>query len=424
MSTAPDPSSRRAAGPAAGATDDSRASRPGAARNLTLATLASVVGFWGWTVIAPLGTRYAHDLGLNAAQTGALVAMPVLVGAVGRVPVGVLTDKFGGRRLLIVILVLTAPLVLLIALAGSMKSYALLLVVGFFLGVAGTVFTAGIPFSAAWYPKSRQGFATGIFGMGMGGTALSAFLTPRLVTSIGYWPTHIIIAALLLVMAAVVFFFMRESPTWTPVTSGSFGKLVNAAKMAVTWQLCFLYAVVFGGFVSFSTYLPTYLRDIYSFDLTSAGTRTAGFALAAVVARPIGGIIADRIGSKPVVIVALIGVAVLAFVVNSQPSGEVATGLTFLAMAASLGLGTGGVFAWVGKQAPPGTVGAVTGVVSAAGGLGGYFPPLIMGATYNAQEHSYAIGLLLLAATALVALVLALFMGRRRAEAAAGRAPA
>lgn len=411
MST-PDPTPRPTTDPAA-----ADAARPGAARNLTLATLASVVGFWGWTIIAPLGTRYAHDLGLNAAQTGALVAMPVLVGAIGRVPVGVLTDKFGGRRLLIVILVATAPLVLLVALAGSLKSYPLLLLFGFFLGIAGTVFTAGIPFSAAWYPKQRQGFATGIFGMGMGGTALSAFLTPRLVTSFGYWPTHIIIAVLLLAMAAIVFFFMRESPTWTPVTQGSFGKLIAAAKMPVTWQLCFLYAVVFGGFVSFSTYLPTYLRDIYNFDLTAAGTRTAGFALAAVIARPIGGIIADRIGPKPVVLVSLAGVAILAFLVNMQPPPEIPTGLTFLAMAAALGFGTGGVFAWVGKQAPAGTVGAVTGVVSAAGGLGGYFPPLVMGATYNAAQHSYAIGLLLLAATALVALALALFMGRRKASA-------
>jgi NNP family nitrate/nitrite transporter-like MFS transporter len=407
-----DPTQRPTAGPEPQGGAD--AALPGAARNLTLATLASVVGFWGWTVIAPLGTRYAHDLGLNAGQTGALVAMPVLVGAIGRVPVGVLTDRFGGRRLLIVILTATAPLVLLVALAGSLKSYALLLVVGFFLGVAGTVFTAGIPFSAAWYPKARRGFATGIFGMGMGGTALSAFLTPRFVTSIGYWPTHIVIAALLLATAGIVYFFMREAPVWTPVASGGFGKLVSAAKMPVTWQLCFLYAVVFGGFVSFSTYLPTYLRDIYSFDLTAAGTRTAGFALAAVVARPIGGIIADRVGPKPVVLVSLAGVAVLAFVVNMQPPPEVPTGLTFLAMAAALGLGTGGVFAWVGRQAPPGTVGAVTGVVSAAGGLGGYFPPLVMGATYNAEQHSYAIGLLLLVATALVALVLAALMGRRR----------
>lgn len=409
MSTAPEP--------ARTGQSDPDAARPGAPRNLTLATLASVVGFWGWTVIAPLGTFYAKDMGLNAAQTGLLVAMPVLVGSLGRIAVGVLTDRFGGRRLLTWILFATAPLVVLVALAGSLKSFGLMLLFGFFLGVGGTVFTAGIPFSAAWYPASRQGFATGIFGMGMGGTALSAFLTPRLVGWIGYWPTHIAIAVLLVVTGLMVHFAMRESPTWRPAGAGTFGKLVQAAKLPVTWQLCFLYAVVFGGFVSFSTYLPTYLRDIYDFNLTDAGTRTAGFALAAVVARPIGGIIADRIGPKPVVAVALAGVAVLAFIVNLQPSGEVATGATFLAMAAALGLGTGGVFAWVGRRSPAGMVGAVTGVVSAAGGLGGYFPPLIMGATYNAAERSYAIGLLLLAGTAIVALVLTLLMARRQASA-------
>ncbi|WP_308196808.1 MFS transporter [Sinomonas terrae] len=395
----------------------------GAAWNLTLATVASVIGFWGWTVIAPLGTRYAQEMGLNPGQTGALVAMPVLVGAIGRVPVGVLTDRFGGRRILAVVLVATAPLVVLVALAGSLHSFPLMILFGFFLGVAGTVFTAGIPFSSAWYPAERRGFATGVFGMGMGGTALSAFLTPRLVQWIGYWPTHVLIAALLLATAALVLFGMRESPAWTPVRSGVFGKLVQAARLPVTWELCFLYAVVFGGFVSFSTYLPTYLRDIYSFDLTAAGTRTAGFALAAVIARPIGGIIADRIGPRTVVAVSLVGVAVLAFVVNLQPAPEIPTGLTFVAMAAALGLGTGGVFGWVGQQAPPGMVGAVTGVVSAAGGLGGYVPPLIMGATYNAAEHSYAIGLLLLVATALVALVLALVMGRTRRRAKGRAAP-
>lgn len=387
---------------------------PGAARNLTLATLASVVGFWGWTVIAPLGTRYAHDMGLTAAQTGALVAMPVLVGSLGRVAVGVLTDRFGGRLLLAVVLTVTSPLVLLVALAGALGSFWLMILFGFFLGVAGTVFTAGIPFAAAWYPAQRRGFATGIFGMGMGGTALSAFLTPRLVQWIGYWPTHGLIAVLLVATAVVVLVGMRESPDWTPVRHGTMGKLVEAAKLPVTWQLCFLYAVVFGGFVSFCTYLPTYLRDIYDFDLTAAGTRTAGFALAAVVARPIGGVVADRIGPRPVVLVSLLGVALLAFIVNLQPSGEVPTGLTFVAMAGALGLGTGGVFAWVGQRAPAGMVGAVTGVVSAAGGLGGYIPPLIMGATYNAADRSYAIGLMLLVGTALVALVLALLMGRLR----------
>ena len=181
------------------------------------------------------------------------------------------------------------------------------------------------------------------------------------------------------------------------------------------------YAVLFGGFVSFATYLPTYLRDVYSFDPSAAGARTAGFALAAVLARPVGGVLADKIGPKPVVIAALAGVAVLAWVVNLQPDGDVPAGLTFVAMAAALGLGTGGCSPGWASLAPEGKVGSISGVVSAAGGLGGYFPPLIMGATYDAAAHSYAIGLLLLVATALAALVFTIFAmhGRTKAKVAA-----
>jgi NNP family nitrate/nitrite transporter-like MFS transporter len=251
----------------------------------------------------------------------------------------------------------------------------------------------------------------------MGGTALAAFLNPRLVAWIGYFPTHILIAAVLAGMAALVWFLMKEAPGWTRSNAPVLPKLADAAKTPVTWKMCFLYAVVFGGFVSFATYLPTYLRDVYSFDPSGAGARTAGFALAAVLARPVGGVLADKIGPKPVVIIALASVALLAWVVNLQPDGEVPAGLTFVAMAAALGLGTGGVFAWVGVLSPQGKVGSVSGVVSAAGGLGGYFPPLVMGATYDAATHSYSIGLLLLVITALVALVFTIFGIRGRTKA-------
>lgn len=217
--------------------------------------------------------------------------------------------------------------------------------------------------------------------------------------------THLLIAALLAAMAVLVWLFLKEAPDWHKTTTPVLPKLKDAAGLAVTWKLSFLYALVFGGFVSFATYLPTYLRDIYDFDPTAAGTRTAGFALAAVLFRPIGGVLADRFGSKPVVLVSLAGIAVLAFAVNLRPDGEIPAGLTFVSMAAALGLGAGGVFAWVGRLAPPGKVGAISGIVSAAGGMGGYFPPLIMGATYNAQDNSYFIGLMLLVVTALIAFV-------------------
>lgn len=389
---------------------------PGQARNLALATTASVTAFWAWTIIAPLSARYTDMLDLNPTQTSVLVAMPVFVGSLGRIVAGALTDRFGGRKMFTAVLLAAAPAVLLVAMAGMMESYVLLVACAFLLGVAGTVFAVGIPFVSPWYHPSRRGFATGVFGAGMGGTALSAFLTPRLVGWIGYLPTHLLVAALLVGVAALVWFQMRESPDWQPNRNPVVPKLVAAAKLRVTWEMCFLYAIVFGGFVSFSNYLPTYLRDIYAMDPTGAGTRTAGFALAAVIARPIGGVIADKIGSKPVVLLSLAAVAVLAFVVNLRPDGEIPAGLTFLAMAGALGLGTGGVFAWVGTSSPPERVGAVTGIVSAAGGLGGYFPPLIMGATYNAEENSYAIGLLLLVGTALAAFAYTLIFlkGERR----------
>jgi len=220
----------------------------------------------------------------------------------------------------------------------------------------------------------------------------------------------------LLVTAAIVWFGMRDAPGWRPNTNPVVPKLVAALKLPVTWQMSFLYAVTFGGFVAFSTYLPTYLKDVYDFDLTGAGTRTAGFAIAAVIARPIGGILSDSIGAPTVVMISLAGAAVLAILIALQPPPEVAAGSSFVAMAAALGLGTGGVFAWVAQRAPAERVGAVTGIVGAAGGLGGYFPPLVMGLTYNETDRSYTIGLALLSITAVIAFAFT-FMLRRRSGA-------
>ena len=272
----------------------------GQTKNLMLALWAFTITFWAWNLIGPLGTRYGESVRLSATQKSLLVATPVLVGAVGRIPVGALTDRFGGRLMFTVLILLTVPFVLLVALAGYLNSYALLLLFGFFLGIAGTTFAAGIPFVNAWYEQSRRGFATGVFGAGMGGTALSAFFTPRFVQWFGFVMTYVIIAVALVLTALLVWTSMRDSPRWKPTTESVVPKLAAAAKLPVTWSMSFLYAVAFGGFVAFSTYLPTYLKDVYDFDLTGAGTRTAGFAIAAVIARPVGGIVSDRIGPRNV----------------------------------------------------------------------------------------------------------------------------
>lgn len=387
------------------ATETARDVRVGQMRNLGLATLAFVVTFWAWNLIAPLGVRYAEQLGLSSSQKALLVATPVLVGSLGRIVTGALTDRFGGRLMFSLLCFATVPPVLLTVFAGNQGSFALLLVSAFFLGIAGTTFAVGIPFVSAWFDPGQRGFATGIFGAGMGGTALSAFFTPRFVTWFGYTQTYLLVAGAVAVVGAVTWTMVTDSPRWSPNREPVVPKLMAALRLPVTWAMSFLYAVTFGGFVAFGTYLPTYLKDVYGFDLTQAGTRTAGFAVAAVVARPIGGILSDRLHPRPVVITSLAGAAALALVIATQPAPELAAGLSFVVMAFLLGIGMGGVFAWVARRAPAERVGSVAGVVGAAGGLGGFFPPLVMGATYNEADGSYTTGLVLLCLTAAAALV-------------------
>lgn len=389
------------------------ANLPGRGLNLGLALLSFAITFWAWNMIAPLAVRYADELGLDPTQQAMLIATPVIVGSLGRILTGALTDRYGGRVMFTVLTAVSAVPVLLVMVAGELGSYALLIAFGFLLGIAGTTFAVGIPFVNAWYEPAKRGFATGLFGAGMGGTALSSFFTPRFVAWFGYAATHVIIAVALVLVAILVWVLMRDSPSWKPNRDKVMPKLAAASKLAVTWQMAFLYAVTFGGFVAFSTYLPTYLKEVYGFDLADAGARTAGFAIAAVIARPVGGWLSDKIGPAKVLGISLAGAAVMAIVIALQPPPELLAGLTFVVMAIFLGLGTGAVFTWVAQRAPSERVGTVTGIVGAAGGLGGYFPPLVMGATYNAATHSYTIGLVLLCATAIAALAFTMLLARR-----------
>ncbi|PND53534.1 NarK/NasA family nitrate transporter [Rhodococcus sp. ENV425] len=380
---------------------------PGSGRglNLALATWGSAINFWAWNMIGPLSTTYAGELSLSSSQASMLVATPILVGSLGRIAVGSLTDRHGGRIMFIAISLLSILPVIAVGFAAEAGSYPLLLVCGFFLGIAGTIFAVGIPFANNWYEPARRGFATGVFGAGMVGTALSAFFTPRFVNWFGLLATHVIVAAALAVTAGVCVLVMRNSPDFHPNTDPVGPKLAAALKLRVTWEMSFLYAVVFGGFVAFSNYLPTYIKTVYGFSAVDAGARTAAFALAAVIARPIGGALSDRIGPKPVVLVSFAGTAVMAAIAILQPPPEVWAATDFILLAVFLGVGTGGVFAWVARRSPAKSVGSVTGIVAAAGGLGGYFPPLVMGATYDPADNDYTVGLALLVVTALVALL-------------------
>src|SRR6187455_3274442 len=179
--------------------------------NLALATWVSAINFWAWNMIGPLSTTYAGDMKLSSTEASMLVATPILVGALGRIVVGSLTDRFGGRAMFIAVSLASIGPVLAVGAAGSARSYPLLLVFGFFLGVAGTIFAVGIPFANNWYEPARRGFATGVFGMGMVGTALSAFFTPRFVRWFGLFATHVIVAVALALTAVLCIVVMRNA---------------------------------------------------------------------------------------------------------------------------------------------------------------------------------------------------------------------
>ena len=376
---------------------------------LAMATLGFAVNFWAWALLSPLGPlfRTTGSLGkLSESDVALLVAVPVVVGSLGRIPVGAMADRFGGRIMFPVISALTIVPVILIGFFG-LNSYGALLVGGFFLGLGGTVFAVGVPFVNAWFPPERRGLAIGVFGAGMGGTAISALTTVKLFTNVGEKSPFLITAAALAVYAIAAWLILRDAPGRTAPTGSLSSRLVANAKLPISWQACALYAVAFGGYVAFSVYLPSYLKTAYDLDAADAANRMAGFVLVAVLMRPIGGWLSDRLGPIPVLSVGYGVVVVGAAVASTSPLLEHVGTIAFLAMAAALGSGSGATFALVAKVTDASRVGGVTGLVGAAGGLGGFIPPLVMGYIYG-RTDSYAIGLVLLSITAALALLLTL----------------
>ncbi|MEO6881479.1 MAG: MFS transporter, partial [Mycobacteriaceae bacterium] len=295
-------------------------------------------------------------------------------------------------------------------------SFAALLVGGFFLGISGTSFAVGVPFVNSWFPPSRRGFAVGVFGAGMGGTAISALTTVKLYTNVGDTAPFLFAAAALAVFAVVAWLLLTDAPGRSAPTGSLSARLKANIALPITWQASILYAVAFGGYVAFSVYLPAYLKTDYQLTPADAANRMAGFVVVAVLMRPIGGWLSDKVGAVWVLAAGFVVVAAGAAVAASHPLLEhVGTG-AFLFMAAALGSGSGATFALIAKVTDPSRVGGVTGLVGAAGGLGGFVPPLIMGYVYGRTE-SYAIGLWLLAVTAVLTLALTVTVVRRTASA-------
>ncbi|WP_300645425.1 MFS transporter [Nocardioides sp.] len=385
---------------------------------LGVATLGFALNFWAWALLSPLGPLFRDDgrLGtLTEADVSLMVAVPVIVGSLGRIVVGALTDRYGGRVMFPLVSAATVVPVLFLAFA-ALDSYVLILVGGFFLGIGGTAFAVGVPFVNAWFPPERRGLAVGVFGAGMGGTAISALTTVKLFTNVGETAPFVITAVALALYAVLAWVVLRDAPGRTVPTTSLASRLRANARLPLTWQACLLYSVAFGGYVAFSVYLPAYLKTAHDLTAADAANRMAGFVVVAVLMRPVGGWLADRMGAVPVLAggfaVVVVGAAVSA---GTPPLDGIGT-VAFLAMAAALGSGSGATFALIAQVAEPSRVGGVTGLVGAAGGLGGFVPPLLMGYVYGRTE-SYAIGLWLLVAAAAGALLLTLTVVRRTVEA-------
>ena len=380
----------------------------GAWRALLLVTLGFGVNFWAWALLSPLGPVYV-ERGL-AADASLIVAIPVLVGSLGRILMGGLTDRLGGHLMFPVVSLITVIPVLFIGFVGQ-YTYSTLLLGGFFLGVAGTTFAIGVPYVNSWFPPAKRGMATGLYGVGMGGTAISAFTTVPLVNSIGDAAPFVLTALALTVYAIVGWLFMRNAPTWEPSRKNILAQSAAVMTLKVTWQACYLYALSFGGYVAFSVFLPTMLQNWYGLEATDASFRMAGFVIVAVIMRPLGGTLSDRLGAATTLQLSYIAVAVSAAVLAFQPALMPIGTIVYIVMAAGLGLGSGAVFALVAQTSDPSVVGSVTGFVGAAGGLGGFVPPLIM-AAIHADSGSYSFGIVLLLLATLGAIVVTFFVAR------------
>ena len=383
-------------------------SRAGAWPALILATLAFAVCFAVWGLLSPLAPTFRELYWLSATEVGFLVAVPVMLGSIARIPLGLLADRFGGRT---VFSALMAFLALPLLLAGLTASFGTLLAVSFLLGMAGASFAVGVPFVARWFPPERQGMALGVYGMGNIGTAVAALTAPALASALGGWRWAFWgYIPVVLAMAAVFWLLGRDAPG--PRPAGSLAARLAPFRRPPAWVLSLFYFVTFGGFVAISVYLPTLLVDAYGLARGDAAARAAGFTVLATIARPVGGTLADRAGGSIVLNGTFLVVALLAVVLAFQPEMALVT-VAFLGIATCLGLGNGAVFKLVAEIFPRET-GAVTGLVGAAGGLGGFFPPILMGAVRDATG-SYAIGFMLLSEFALGCLIVNLLVLQRRA---------
>jgi NNP family nitrate/nitrite transporter-like MFS transporter len=401
---------------------------------LVLSTVAFTLLFAVWLMLGVLGVAIKTELKLNPVQFAWLAAVAILSGSIFRLPIGILTDRRGGRVVMTALLAFSAIPCFLVS---FVHSYEGLIACALLYGLAGNSFSAGIAWNATWATRERQGFALGTFGAGNVGASLTKLIGPMLIAAVpaagylggvvpGGWRFIPVVYSVLLVVMAAVLWTTAPTPDRQPGSSRSISSMLAPLKVVRVWRFGLYYVVVFGAYVAFSLWLPNYYKTVFGLTLAQASLLTALFIFPASLLRPLGGWLSDRFGARPVTYVVFV-VMLLACIPLAAPAGTLGLGdglIPFVVLVEVLGIGMGIGKASVYKYIPeyfPRDVGAVGGLVGTLGALGGFFLPLGFGYLQEAtaQPRSCFWIMLALIAWSFAWLHLVVVGIRRRATAAA-----
>ncbi|KOS00348.1 MULTISPECIES: NarK/NasA family nitrate transporter [Paenibacillus] len=369
---------------------------------LPLQTLNLILGFMVWVIISSLMPFITEDIAIPPGKLAMVTAIPVVLGSILRIPLGYYANIVGARIVFLVSFILLLFPVYYISEASTMTD---LIIGGLFLGIGGAVFSVGVTSLPKYYPKEKHGFVNGMYGIGNLGTAVTTFSAPIVATQIG-WALTVKLYLILLLVFIVLNFFLgdrHEAKVKTPIME----QIKGVYKNEKLWFFSLFYFITFGSFVAFTVYLPNFLVSNFELAKVDAGMRTAGFIAIATFFRPIGGWLADRFQPLFLLVGTFTVYTVAAILLAFSPGITLYT-VGCLAIAVSAGVGNGVIFKLVpfyfNKQA-----GIVNGIVSMMGGLGGFFPPILL-STIHAATGQYSIGFMLLSQVALASLILVIWL--------------
>ncbi|MEW9053078.1 MAG: nitrate/nitrite transporter [Neobacillus sp.] len=373
--------------------------KAGHAPSLLASFLYFDISFMIWVIMGALGVYITKDFNLSPSEIGLIVAVPILSGSFFRIILGVLTDRIGPRKTALFGMTVTMVPLFWGWLFG--QTITELFLIGILLGVAGASFAAAIPMASRWYPPHLQGLAMGIAGAGNSGTLLATLFGPRLAENIG-WHNVMGLAVIPLAIVFILYFYMAKDAPSQPAAK-PLKDYLKVFKQRDTLFFCLLYSVTFGGFVGLASFLSIFFVDQYQTTKVQAGDFVTLCVAAGSFFRPVGGYIADKIGGARLLMILFVGVTLTMLIVSQLPALPITIAVLFMGMLC-LGMGNGAVFQLVPQRFSQ-EIGVITGIVGAAGGVGGFFVPNILG-TLKQITGTYQTGFIIIAAIGMSSLII------------------